>query len=56
MGLSVLIVEKNSRHGGKLEQLEWQIEQDIPTPENISHTRIPFKHWLKLCHDFYNNS
>ncbi len=24
MGLSVLIVEKNSRHGGKLEQLEWE--------------------------------
>ena len=21
-----------------------------------SHTRLPFKHWLKLCHDFYDNS
>ena len=40
----------------KIEELEWKIEQDIPIPDGISHTRLPFKHWLKLCHDFYKNS
>ena len=43
-------------HLKKLEELEWLTEQDIPIPDGISHTRIPFKHWLKLCHDFYENS
>ena len=43
-------------HYKKLEELEWIIEQDFPIPDGISHTRIPFKHWLKLCHDFYKNS
>ena len=43
-------------HYKKLEELEWMIEQDFPIPDGIAHTRIPFKHWLKLCHDFYENS
>ena len=43
-------------HFKQLEKLEWKIEQDIPIPDGISHTRLPFKHWLKLCHDFYKNS
>ena len=47
---------KFPNHFKKLEKLEWEIEQDIPIPDGISHTRIPFKHWLKLCHDFYKNS
>ena len=41
-------------HYKKLEELEWIYGQDFPIPDGISHTRIPFKHWLKLCHDFYN--
>jgi len=45
-----------SNHFRKLEELEWIIEQDFPIPDGISHTRTPFKHWLKLCHDFYKNS
>ena len=48
--------EKFPNHLKKLEELEWTIDQDFPIPDGISHTRIPFKHWLKLCHDFYKNS
>ena len=48
--------EKFPNHLKKLEELEWIIEQDFPIPDGISHTRTPFKHWLKLCHDFYKNS
>ena len=43
-------------HYKKLEKLEWEIEQDIPIPDGIKHTRLPFKHWMKLCLDFYKNS
>ena len=43
-------------HYKKLEELEWITGQDIPIPENITHTRLPFKHWLRLCNDFYENS
>ena len=49
-------IQKFPDHFKKLEELEWIIEQDFPIPDGISHTRIPFKHWLKLCHDFYKNS
>ena len=49
-------IKKFPNHFQKLEELEWITEQDIPIPDDISHTRMPFKHWLKLCHDFYNNS
>jgi len=48
--------KKFPNHFKQLEELEWKIEQDFPIPEGISHTRIPFEHWLKLCHEFYNNS
>ena len=47
---------KFPNHFKKLEELEWKIEQDIPIPDGIKHTRIPFKHWVKLCLDFYENS
>ena len=47
---------KFPNHYKKLEQLEWEIEQDIPIPDGIKHTRLPFKHWMKLCLDFYENS
>ena len=43
-------------HYKKLEELEWITGQDIPIPENITHTRLPFKHWFRLCNDFYENS
>ncbi len=43
-------------HYKKLEELEWEIEQDIPIPDGIKHTRLPFNHWMKLCLDFYKNS
>ena len=49
-------IKKFPNHFKKLEELEWITEQDIPVPDDISHTRMPFKHWLKLCHDFYKNS
>ena len=42
-------------HYKKLEELEWTYSQDFPIPNGVSHTRTPFEHWLKLCHDFYNN-
>ena len=48
--------QKFPDHFKKLEELEWMIEQDFPIPDGITHTRLPFKHWLKLCHDFYKNS
>ena len=48
--------EKFPNHFKKLEELEWTIEQDIPIPDDIKHTRLPYDHWLKLCHDFYDNS
>ena len=48
--------KKFQNHFKKLEELEWMIEQDFPIPDGITHTRLPFKHWLKLCHDFYKNS
>ena len=43
-------------HFKKLEELEWEIEQDIPIPDGIKHTRLPYQHWKKLCLDFYKNS
>ena len=48
--------EKFPNHFKKLEELEWTIEQDIPIPDDIKHTRLPYDYWLKLCHDFYDNS
>ena len=48
--------KKFLNHFKKLEELEWITEQDFPIPDDITHTRVPFKQWLKLCHDFYKNS
>ena len=47
--------QKFPDHFKKLEELEWTYAQDFPIPDGITHTRPPFKHWLKLCHDFYEN-
>ena len=45
-----------SNHFKKLEQLEWIIDQDIPIPDVINNTRMPFKQWKKVCLYFYENS
>ena len=42
-------------HYKKLEELIWSYDQDIPIPDGIKHTRIPFKRWVKLRDDFYEN-
>ena len=47
--------QKFPNHFKKLEKLEWTYAQDFPIPDGVTHTRIPFKHWLKLCDDFYEN-
>ena len=43
-------------HYKKLEELEWIIDQDIPHPDGIKPTRMPFEQWKKVVLDFYNNS
>ena len=43
-------------HYRKLEELEWTLDQDVPIPDGIKHTRMPFEQWKKVCLDFYNNS
>ena len=48
--------KKFPNHFKKLENLEWLLEKDIPIPDGIKHTRMPFDHWQKVCLDFYNNS
>tara|TARA_X000001036_G_scaffold217895_1_gene203944 strand:- start:2005 stop:2970 length:966 start_codon:yes stop_codon:yes gene_type:complete len=42
-------------HFKKLEELEWVLDQDVPIPNGIKHTRTPFKRWKKQCLDFYDN-
>ena len=43
-------------HLKKLEKLEWTLDQDIPHPDGIKPTRMPFEQWKKVVLDFYNNS
>ena len=43
-------------HFQKLEKLEWILDQDIPHPDGLKPTRMPFDQWKKVCLDFYNNS
>ena len=43
-------------HFQKLEELEWILDQDIPHPDGIKPTRMPFEQWKKVVLDFYNNS
>jgi len=43
-------------HYRKLEELKWTLDQDVPIPDGIKHTRMPFEQWKKVCLDFYNNS
>jgi GNAT superfamily N-acetyltransferase len=49
-------MQKFPKHFQKLEELEWTLDQDIPIPDGIKHTRMPFEQWQKVCIDFYNNS
>ena len=48
--------KKFPNHFKKLEKLEWILDQDVPIPDGIKHTRMPFEQWQKVCLDFYNNS
>tara|TARA_B100000609_G_C17221851_1_gene440712 strand:+ start:3917 stop:4885 length:969 start_codon:yes stop_codon:yes gene_type:complete len=43
-------------HYKKLEKLHWILDQDIPHPDGIKPTRLPFTQWKKVILDFYNNS
>ena len=43
-------------HYKKLEELHWVLDQDIPHPDGIKPTRLPFEQWEKVVLDFYNNS
>jgi len=45
-----------TNHFQKLEELEWKLDQDIPIPDGVNHTRMPFNQWKKVCLDFYKNS
>ena len=42
-------------HFQKLEKLEWTLDQDIPHPDGIKPTRMPFNQWKKVCLNIYNN-
>ena len=42
-------------HFQKLEKLEWLLDQDIPHPDGIKPTRMPFEQWKKVCLNIYNN-
>ena len=48
-------LNKNSDHYKKLEKLSWKYAQDFPIPDGISHTREPFKQFLKEQIYFENN-
>jgi len=48
--------KKFPNHFKKLEELEWILDQDVPIPDGIKHTRMPFEQWQRVCLDFYNNS
>jgi len=42
-------------HFQKLEKLEWVLDQDIPHPDGLKPTRMPFEQWKKVCLNVYNN-
>ncbi len=42
-------------HFQKLEKLEWILDQDIPHPDGLKPTRMPFDQWKKVCLNIYNN-
>ncbi|MBS82512.1 MAG: hypothetical protein CMD65_00055 [Gammaproteobacteria bacterium] len=48
--------EKFPNHYKKLEELIWTYHQDMPIPNGIRHTRMPFKQAMKLQLEFENNN
>ena len=48
--------EKFPNHYKKLEELIWTYDQDMPIPNGIRHTRMPFKQAMKLQLEFENNN
>ena len=44
-----------SNHYKKLEELIWKYDQDIPLPDGIKHTRMPFKQFMKYSINFEEN-
>ena len=42
----------DSNHYQKLEKLEWDIDQDIPIPNGLRHTRRSFERYMKDKHFF----
>ena len=44
-----------SNHYKKLEELIWKYDQDIPFPNGVKHTRMPFKQFMKYSINFEEN-
>ena len=40
-------ISNNANHYQKLEKLEWNIDQDIPIPNGLNHTRRSFERYMK---------
>tara|TARA_B110000014_G_C20100864_1_gene577860 strand:- start:775 stop:1752 length:978 start_codon:yes stop_codon:yes gene_type:complete len=49
------IPDKFPNHYKKMEKLIWTYDQDMPIPEGIYHTRMPFKQAMKRQIDFEEN-
>ena len=49
-------MQEFSNHFQKLEKLEWILDQDIPHPDGLKPTRMPFEQWKKMVLDFYQNA
>ena len=45
-------ISNNVNHYQKLEKLEWNIDQDIPIPNGLRHTRRSFERYMKDKHFF----
>ena len=45
-------ISNNANHYQKLEKLEWNIDQDIPIPNGLRHTRRSFERYMKDKHFF----
>ena len=45
-------ISNNANHYQKLEKLEWNIDQDIPIPNGLKHTRRSFERYMKDKHFF----
>tara|TARA_B100000959_G_C14758243_1_gene532177 strand:+ start:70 stop:753 length:684 start_codon:yes stop_codon:yes gene_type:complete len=43
-------------HYKKLEELIWIYDEDVPIPDGVKHTRMPFKQFIKRQSDYEENS